>query len=127
MRRQGRKPIPEFRTEEEEREFWASHDSSDYVDWSKARRAVFSDLKPSTETISLRLPTGLLADLKILANRMDVPYQSLMKVYLADRVDDELGRGLSAEGLASLVREPEAPYGKAPPGTHRKRRRRRSE
>ena len=110
---------PKFSSEGEERDFWASHDSTDYVDWSKARLASFPNLKPSTETISLRLPESLLGDLKILANRMDVPYQSLLKVYLAERVDQELGRGIAAEDLASLIREPEAPYGEAPKGTHR--------
>ena len=75
---------------------------------------------PSTETISLRLPASLLADLKILANRMDVPYQSLLKVYLSERVAAELRRDRTPEQLAAMVREPEAPYGKAPAGTHRK-------
>ena len=115
-----KKEIPAFKNEEEEREFWATHDSSDYVDWAKARRAAYPSLKPSTETISLRLPASLLADLKILANRMDVPYQSLLKVYLADRVREELSRGQTAEELAAMIREPEAPYGKAPKGSHRK-------
>ena len=115
-----RKPIPEFQNEDEEREFWATHDSSDYVDWSKARPASFPQLKPSTETISLRLPAGLLADLKILANRMDVPYQSLLKVYLADRVREELGYGQMPNESAGMIREPETPYGRAPKGTHRK-------
>jgi len=115
-----RKPIPDFRSEDEDREFWATHDSSDYVDWAKARRAAYPSLKPSTETISLRLPASLLADLKILANRMDVPYQSLLKVYLADRVREELSRGQTTEELAAMIREPEAPYGKAPKGSHRK-------
>jgi len=115
-------PNPEFRNEDEEREFWATHDSSDYVDWGKARDSVFPKLKPSTETISLRLPASLLADLKILANRMDVPYQSLLKIYLAERIGEELGRGQTPAKLASMIREPEAPYGKAPKGTHRKSR-----
>ncbi len=113
------KAVPKFRSEDEERAFWATHDSADYVDWSRAREAVFANLKPSTETISLRLPAGLLADLKVLANRRDVPYQSLLKVYLAERVDQEIRQG--AEPLASMVREPEAPYGAAPAGTHRRR------
>lgn len=123
------KSVPKFRSEDEERDFWASHDSADYVDWSQARRVAFPNLKPSTETISLRLPAGLLADLKILANRMDVPYQSLLKVYLAERVDQEIRRDRTPEELAAMVREPEPPYGKAPAGTHRRpggtRRRRR--
>lgn len=114
------KKIPEFQSEEREREFWATHDSADYVDWSQARRAVFPNLRPSTETISLRLPASLLADLKVLANRMDVPYQSLLKLYLAERVHEELRRDRTPEEVAAMVREPEAPYGKAPRGTHRR-------
>ena len=115
----SKKTIPDFATEKEEREFWSTHESSDYVDWTQARSTVYPHLKPSTETISLRLPASLLADLKILANRMDVPYQSLLKVFLADRVRDELERGQTPASLASMIREPEAPYGKAPKGTHR--------
>jgi predicted DNA binding CopG/RHH family protein len=118
--RTAKKQIPAFRNAAEEREFWATHDSTDYVDWSQARRVAFPNLKPSTETISLRLPDTLLTDLKVLANRMDVPYQSLLKVYLAERVHAELRRGLEPEALASLIREPEAPYGSAPQGTHRR-------
>ena len=111
--------IPRFADEAEERAFWATHDSTDYVDWSRARRLTLPNLKPSTETISLRLPEALLCDLKVLANRMDVPYQSLLKVYLAERVQAELRRGQGPEALAAMVREPEAPYGSAPRGTHR--------
>ena len=80
------KAIPKFRSEDEEREFWATADSTEYFDWSSAQRVAFPNLKPSTETISLRLPQGLLDDLKVLANQRDVPYQSLLKVYLAERV-----------------------------------------
>jgi predicted DNA binding CopG/RHH family protein len=83
------KSIPRFKTESEEREFWASHDTADYIDWSKARPAVFPNLRPSTETISLRLPAPLLADLKALANERDVPYQSLLKIFLANQVRQE--------------------------------------
>jgi predicted DNA binding CopG/RHH family protein len=83
------KAVPAFKTEAEERQFWEKHDTTDYVDWSAARPARFPNLKPSTETISLRLPAGLLADLKALANKQDVPYQSLLKVFLADRVARE--------------------------------------
>ncbi len=86
MAKKRLKPIPRFRTEAEEREFWLTHDTTEYLDWSQARRAVFPNLRPSTETISLRLPAPLLADLKALANERDVPYQSLLKVYLAERV-----------------------------------------
>jgi predicted DNA binding CopG/RHH family protein len=81
--------IPIFRSESEERRFWETHDSTEYVDWSSAQPVRFPNLKPSTETISVRLPAGLLADLKALANRWDVPYQSLLKVFLADRVARE--------------------------------------
>jgi predicted DNA binding CopG/RHH family protein len=84
------KQIPSFKDEDEEREFWATHDSSDYIDWSKAKRTIFPNLKPSTESISLRLPSSLLARIKELANDKDVPYQSLMKVYLSERVKREL-------------------------------------
>jgi predicted DNA binding CopG/RHH family protein len=85
----SRKPIPECASEAEERCFWETHDSAAYVDWSSAGFVRFPNLKPSTETISLRLPAGLLADLKALANKQDVPYQSLLKVFLADRVTRE--------------------------------------
>lgn len=83
------KTVPTFQSEREERAFWETHDTTEYVDWSHAKVAVFPDLKPSTETISLRLPAGLLAELKALANKRDVPYQSLMKVFLAERVARE--------------------------------------
>ena len=88
-KRHARKAIPTFRSEAEERTFWETHDTNPFVDWGKARAAVFPNLKPSTETISLRLPTALLAELKALANKRDVPYQSLLKVFLAERVDRE--------------------------------------
>lgn len=84
------KKIPKFKTEEAERKFWAKHDSTEYVDWSKAKRAVFPNLKPSTKTISLRLPQTMLEELKLLANKRDVPYQSLLKVFLSERIDSEL-------------------------------------
>jgi len=84
------KAIPKFKTEEAEREFWSKHDSTEYVDWSKASRAVFPNLKPSTKTISLRLPESMLEELKLLANKRDVPYQSLLKVFLSERIDLEL-------------------------------------
>ena len=84
------KPIPKFKNEDEEREFWATHDSTDYVDWSKAEQVIFPNLKPSTESISLRLPRYLLARIKELANAKDVPYQSLIKIFLVEKVDKEL-------------------------------------
>lgn len=82
------KKTPDFKTEAEEREFWESHDSADYLDWSQARRASFPKLKPSTKTISLRLPEALLDRIKIEANKRDMPYQSLIKVWLADDVNE---------------------------------------
>jgi predicted DNA binding CopG/RHH family protein len=87
--RKALKPIPKFRSDEEAGEFWMTHDTTDYVDWTKARRVSFPNLRPSTATISLRLPQGLLNDLRVLANERDVPYQSLLKVYLAERVAKE--------------------------------------
>jgi predicted DNA binding CopG/RHH family protein len=81
------KKIPRFATEAEERKFWETHDSTDYVDWSKAQRARFPNLKLSTTSISLRLPQDLLDRIKIAANKRDVPYQSLIKVWLRERVD----------------------------------------
>jgi len=85
------KQIPKFKTEDQEREFWATHSATDYFDMSKAiKNPVFPNLKPTTESISLRLPKYLLARIKQLANAKDVPYQSLMKVYLSERVQLEL-------------------------------------
>ena len=80
------KPIPKFASEAAERAFWESHDSTDYVDWSKAQRVVLPNLKPSTQTISLRLPQHLLESIKAAANARDVPYQSLIKVWLQEKV-----------------------------------------
>ena len=84
------KTIPKFLDEDEERAFWAVQDSTEYVDWSKGTRASFPNLKPTLKTISLRLPEALIADLKTLANKRDVPYQSLLKVFLAERVAREM-------------------------------------
>lgn len=81
-----RKPVPAFKSEAEERKFWETHDSTDYVDWNTARRARFPNLKPSTVSISLRLPVSLLEQIKIAANKRDVPYQSLIKMWLAEKV-----------------------------------------
>jgi predicted DNA binding CopG/RHH family protein len=85
-----KKQIPTFKTEDAEREFWAKNDSTDFVDWSQAKRAVFPNLKPSTKTIPLRLPETMIASLKVLANKRDVPYQSLLKVFLNERIADEM-------------------------------------
>jgi predicted DNA binding CopG/RHH family protein len=84
------KPIPEFKNEDEEREFWAAHDSADYIDWDQAERVVFPKLKPSTKTISLRLSESMLNEIRLLANKQDVPYQSLIKVFLRERINQEL-------------------------------------
>jgi predicted DNA binding CopG/RHH family protein len=85
------KPIPHFKTEADEAEFWDTHDTTEYIDWSKATRGImFPNLKFSTSTISLRMPQGMVSSLKKLANYQDVPYQSLMKVYLNDRINHEL-------------------------------------
>ncbi len=87
-----KKAVPEFQTEDDEREFWASHDSTEFVDWRSAPRRKFPNLKPTLRTISLRLPVSMIEDLKILANKRDVPYQSLLKVFLAERLKKELRR-----------------------------------
>jgi predicted DNA binding CopG/RHH family protein len=84
-----KKAIPRFRTEDADRDFWASHDSADYIDWRKARRTTLPNLKPSSQTISLRLPKPMLDRLKILAHKRDVPYQSLLKMFIADRLKEE--------------------------------------
>ena len=86
---QTKTPIPKFKNEEEERKFWASADSTDYVDWSLAKRVKLPNLRPTLKTISLRLPAAMIEDLKVLANQQDVPYQSLLKVYLTERIAKE--------------------------------------
>lgn len=83
-----RKKTPEFKTAAEERQFWENHDSTEYVDWNNAQIAAFPNLKPSTKTISIRLPAGLLERIKIEANKRDMPYQSLIKAWLAEDVED---------------------------------------
>ena len=93
MSTRRRNAIPAFGSEGDEREFRETYDTGPFVDWNTAQVAVFPNLKPSTETISLRLPSALLAELKALANERDVPYQSLLKVYLADRVSRETRTG----------------------------------
>ncbi len=85
------KKIPQFESEDQERKFWSRRDSSAYVDWRKAARASFPNLKPSSRTISIRLPESLLDGIKVIANRADVPYQSMMKVLLNEKVSEVLG------------------------------------
>ncbi len=82
------KKIPKFKTEAEERDFWEKNDSSDYVDWNQAHSASMPNLKPSTKTISLRLPESLLENIKIEANKRDMPYQSLIKAWLSEDVKE---------------------------------------
>ena len=84
-----KKKIPKFESEDQERDFWSNRDSSEYIDWGKAKRLSFPNLKPSTRTISVRLPESMLDDLKMLANKKDIPYQSLLKVFLAERIKEE--------------------------------------
>jgi predicted DNA binding CopG/RHH family protein len=86
----ARKQLPEFGSEAEEQAFWTEQDSTEYVDWSEARPLLLPSLRPSTKTISLRLPAHMLAELKLLANKQDVPYQSLLKIFLAERIEQEL-------------------------------------
>jgi predicted DNA binding CopG/RHH family protein len=81
--------IPKIKNEDEERSFWSKNDSADFLDWENVKSTEFKKLKPSVHSISLRLPDALLAKLKILANKKDVPYQTLLKVYLSDRVTKE--------------------------------------
>jgi len=78
-----KKKIPKFKSEDQERKFWSVHDSTEYIDWSKAKRVTLPKLKPSVKTISLRLPESMLEELKLLANKRDIPYQSLLKVRLS--------------------------------------------
>jgi predicted DNA binding CopG/RHH family protein len=101
----ARPDLPAFDNEEQERAFWQEHDSAEYLDWSQAKPAQFPNLKPTSRTISLRLPLSLLTGLRILANQRDVPYQSLLKIYLAERVAQEFGQ----------VGEPADARGKTPP------------
>ncbi|MGH8676781.1 MAG: BrnA antitoxin family protein [Burkholderiales bacterium] len=85
-----KKPPPTFKSEGAEREFWATHDSTDFLDWRKGKRVTLPKLKPSSQTISLRLPKPMLERLKALANKRDVPYQSLLKMFVAERLKVEL-------------------------------------
>ncbi len=85
-----KRKIPKFENEDQERDFWSNQDSAEYIDWEKAQRSSFPNLRPSTKTISLRLPESMLDDLKMLANEKDIPYQSLLKVFVAERIKEEL-------------------------------------
>jgi predicted DNA binding CopG/RHH family protein len=85
-----KKRIPKFKSEDKEREYWAKQDSTEILDWDKAKKVVLPNLKPSTKTISLRLPESMLEELKLLSNKRDVPYQSLLKIFLSERIEEEL-------------------------------------
>lgn len=91
-----RRKIPKFNSEAAERSFWAREDSTDYIDWSHASEATLPKLRPTLRTISIRLPEGMIAELKRLANKRDVPYQSLLKVFLAERIQHELARTVTS-------------------------------
>lgn len=120
-----KKPIPELATEAAELEFWSNHDSTEYLDWSQAETVTVPNLRPSLKTISLRLPVHLLAGLKMLANKQDVPYQSLLKTYLADRVRQELtGYSYPVSPMAFAgfeVHEPDSAPSAASPARRRTR------
>lgn len=96
-----KRKLPKFRNEDQEREFWSQADSTAYVDWDGAKRVVLPQLKPTQKTISLRLPAMMLAELKRLANKRDVPYQSLLKIFIAERLDQELRGSESKRGERS--------------------------
>ena len=85
-----KKKVPKFKNKDEERAFWTTYDSTEFIDWRKAKSTLLPKLKPSVKTISLRLPEAMLEELKLLANKRDVPYQSLVKIFLAERIEKEL-------------------------------------
>src|SRR5258706_9159506 len=98
------KKIPKFKDEDAEREFWSKADSTEYIDWSKAEKLVLPNFRPTLRTISLRLPESMIAELKLLANHRDVPYQSLLKVFLAERISEERAGQSGARKPASRKR-----------------------
>lgn len=83
------KKIPKFRSESEERKFWDKNDTTSFIDWDKAKKISFPNLKPSVKSISLRLPEAMLNDLKVIANKKDIPYQSLMKMFISEKIKEE--------------------------------------
>jgi predicted DNA binding CopG/RHH family protein len=93
MSKAKRKQLPKFESEEQERSFWAEHDSAEFVNWKGAQRRAFPNLRPTLRTISLRLPEAMIGHLKVLANKRDIPYQSLLKQFLAERLQRELSKG----------------------------------
>lgn len=88
-----KKPLPKFKNKDAEREFWASHDATDFIDWRRGKRVTLPNLKPSSQTISIRLPKPMLDRLKLLAHKRDVPYQSLLKMFVAERLKEEFESG----------------------------------
>jgi predicted DNA binding CopG/RHH family protein len=84
------KEIPKFNNEDEERDFWMNSDSTEFIDWNAAESKVFAKLKPTTRTISLRISESMLEKIRLVANKRDVPYQSLIKMFLKERIDEEL-------------------------------------
>jgi predicted DNA binding CopG/RHH family protein len=96
--------IPKFKDENAEREFWSEADSTEYIDWSKAQKLVLPNFRPTLRTISLRLPESTLAELKLLANQRDVPYQSLLKVFLAEKIKEERGEKVSPRSSSTRKR-----------------------
>lgn len=96
MKTPKRKPLPAFASEDDERAFWAVHDSTEFLDWKKGRARSFTKLRPTLRTISLRLPESMIGELKVLANKRDIPYQSLLKQFLAERLQAELARNAGA-------------------------------
>ncbi len=88
--KQRMRKVPRFVGEDQERGFWTSHDSTDFVDWRQAERVKLPNLRPTTRTISIRLPESMIERLKVLANKRDIPYQSLLKMFVADRIEEEL-------------------------------------
>src|SRR5262245_5049727 len=107
------KPIPDFESEEAERHFWLTHDSTEYLDWSKAERVRLPNLKSSTTTISLRVPTSVLERIKIAANKRDMPYQTLIKSWLAEKVEPGRDAGSPEEPRVKRTREARATAGRA--------------
>jgi len=98
------KPIPKFKNEDEEGEFWSAHDTTEYVDWSKAVHVKFPNLKPTTESVSIRFPKTMLSDIKILANKRDVPYQSLIKILLDEKLSEVLKGEITSNKKKTAVR-----------------------
>ena len=85
-----KKKVPNFTSEDEERAFWAKSDSTEFIDWSNSKVVTLPNLKPSTKKISLRLPEIMIEELKVLAHKRDIPYQSLLKIFLSEKIDQEL-------------------------------------